>query len=252
LGHVGGLGVVTRALLTGTGLVVHARPDGPAIEAAAAAGATLVSLVPTVLARCDTSGFRVVLLGGASPPATLPTNVVTTWGMTETFGGVVYDRRPLEGVELAVRDDELLVRSPTLAAQWRDGTQITDADGWLRTGDAASLDVDDNLHVHGRLAEVIVTGGEKVWPAQVERTLCEHPEVADAVVVGRPDDEWGARVHAVVIAADPGHPPTLAALRQHVSATLPPWCAPRSLDIVAELPRLPSGKPDRKALRAGR
>ena len=91
LGHIGGLAVVSRALVTGTPCTVLERFDAAAVEAQARLGATLVSLVATALGRTDASGFRVVLLGGAAPPARLPANVVTTYGMTETGSGVVYD-----------------------------------------------------------------------------------------------------------------------------------------------------------------
>ena len=103
LSHVGGLGVVTRSVITGTPLVVHERFDARRVELEAAAhGVTLVSLVAAALARVDASLFRTVLLGGAAPPAGLPANVVTTYGMTETCGGVVYDGVPLDGIEVAV------------------------------------------------------------------------------------------------------------------------------------------------------
>jgi len=75
--------------------------------------------------------------------------------------------------------------------------------------------------------------------------------VADAVVVGRPDPEWGQRVTAVVVPADPTHPPTLAEIREWVSAHLPRYAAPRELDLRAELPLLPSGKPDVRQLSQG-
>src|SRR6266480_3413013 len=102
LAHVGGLSVVLRAIATGTRLVVHPSFDGGAVEQAAAEGVTLVSLVTTALQRIDASLFRVIVLGGAAPPAALPPNVVTTYGMTETGSGIVYDGMPLDGVEVSV------------------------------------------------------------------------------------------------------------------------------------------------------
>ena len=95
LAHIGGLSVVTRSLVTGTPCTVLDRFDATAVEAEARRGATLVSLVATALGRCDASGYRAVLLGGAAPPTALPANVVTTYGMTETGSGCVYDGRPL-------------------------------------------------------------------------------------------------------------------------------------------------------------
>lgn len=242
LAHVGGLSVVTRALHTGTPLTVLPAPDPAAVQAAARGGATLVSLVATALARLDPSGFRAIVLGGAAPPVELPANVHTTWGMTETGSGVVYDRLPLDGVELRVVEDELHVRGPMLARAYRDGTPTVDDDGWLRTGDAASLEADGRLRVAGRIGDVIVTGGEKVWPDPVEAALRAAPGVAEVAVAGRPDPEWGQAVVAWVVPADRTAPPALAELREAVKATLPPWAAPRRLVIVDALPRTALGK----------
>ncbi len=242
LHHVGGLGVVTRALRTRTPLEVLDHPSAEAIEAAGRAGATLVSLVPTLLARLDPTAFRVVLVGGAAPPASRPANVVVTWGLTETFGGVVYDGRPLTGVEVRAEAGELLVRTPTAARAWRDGTPVADTDGWMRTGDGGHIDEDGSVHVTGRLAEVIRTGGEMVWPQRLEAVLAAHPAIAEVAVLGLDDPAWGQRVHAVVVAAEPGAPPTLDALRDHVAALLPRFWAPRSMQLVASLPRTALGK----------
>ena len=100
LAHVGGLAVVVRALLTDTPVEVHDGFEATAVEAAAQQGATLTSLVPTALARIDPSAFRAILLGGSAMPAQRPPNTVATYGMTETFSGVVYEGWPLDGVEL--------------------------------------------------------------------------------------------------------------------------------------------------------
>lgn len=243
LAHVGGLSVVTRALLTGTAVTMLERPDPPAVEAAArTGGATLVSLVATALARTDTSAYRAVVLGGAAPPARLPANVRTTWGMTETGSGVVYDRRPLDGVSLRVQAGELHVRGPMLARGYRDGRPTVGDDGWLRTGDAASIDGDGLLHVAGRMGDVIVTGGEKVWPDPVEAVLRGVAGVGEVAVAGRPDPEWGSVVVAWVVPADPAAPPSLEALRAAVKDALAPWAAPRRLVLVDALPRTALGK----------
>lgn len=249
LAHVGGLSVVTRALLTGTPVVLLERPHPAAVEAAARTGAaTLVSLVATALARTDTSAYRAVVLGGAAPPARLPANVHTTWGMTETGSGVVYDRRPLDGVELRVEDGELHVRGPMLARRYRDGGATVDTDGWLRTGDAATIDHVGLLHVVGRMGDVIVTGGEKVWPDPVEAVLRGVGGVAEAAVAGRPDPEWGSAVVAWVVPDDPADPPSLEALRAAVKEALAPWAAPRRLVLVDALPRTALGKVRRRDL----
>jgi O-succinylbenzoic acid--CoA ligase len=238
LAHVGGLSVVTRALLTGTPLTFDPYD--------ARHPATLVSLVGTQLARIDVRRFRAVLLGGSAPPADRPANCIATYGMTETGSGVVYDGLPLDGVEVRVQDGsgELLVRGPMLLRAYRDGTDPRDATGWFPTGDAGGVDADGIVHVDGRIAEVIVTGGEKVWPEPVERVLASVSGVADVAVAGRPDAEWGERVVAFVVPeADPPDPDLLlGALRDAVKAELPPWCAPKELVLVAALPRTALGK----------
>ena len=251
LAHVGGLSVVTRALATDTPLTVHEGFDAEAVVAAARDGATLVSLVPAVLRRLDPTLFRTIVLGGSAMPAGLPPNAVTTYGMTETGSGVVYDGVPLDGVEVRVVDGEIHLRCPMLLRAYRDGTDPRDPDGWFATGDAGGWDpAAGRLRVDGRVGDVIVTGGEKVWPTAVERVLDTSPEVADVAVVGRPDPEWGQRVVAVVVPRDPARPPALASLREAVKAALPAYAAPRELQLVDALPRTGVGKVARADLLA--
>lgn len=248
LSHVGGLSVVTRALITGTPLTVHDGFDALEAAEAARAGCTLTSLVPTALARLDPSLFRRILVGGQAPPADRPKHVIATYGMTETGSGVVYDGVPLDGVEVRVgADGEIHLRGPMLLRTYRDGHDPKDPDGWLPTGDLGEM-VDGQLRVFGRRGDLIITGGENVWPTAVERVLTSHPDVAEVAIVGRPDDEWGQRVVAVVVARDPSAPPALAALRDHVKASLPGYAAPRELELVAGLPRTASGKVRRDEL----
>ncbi len=210
-----------------------------------------MSLVPTAVRRVDPALFRTVVLGGSAMPADLPPNAVTTYGMTETGSGVVYDGVPLDGVEVAVVDGEVRLRCPMLLRAYRDGTDPRDPDGWFRTGDAGGWDEGTGrLRVHGRIGDVIVTGGEKVWPAAVERVLTAHPGVAEVAVVGVADPAWGARVVAVVVPRDPARPPALAAVRDAVKAELPAYAAPRELMIVAALPRTGLGKIARAELAA--
>jgi O-succinylbenzoic acid--CoA ligase len=238
LSHVGGLSVVTRALHGGTRLTVH-RAFDPA--AAVASGATLVSLVATALGRLDPTAFRTIVLGGAAPPASLPPNVVTTYGLTETGSGIAYDGRPLDGVELRVAaDGEIHVRGPMLLRAYRDGTQPLRDGGWLATGDIGSWDHDGRLVVAGRRGELIVTGGENVWPEPVEAVLRDHDKVQDVAVAGVADAEWGQAVTAYVVPR--ADPPTLEELRDAVKAHLAPYCAPRQLVIVPEIPRTALGK----------
>ena len=261
LGHIGGLSVVTRAVLTATPVEVLPAFDAPVVEGFGRRGrATHVSLVPTALGRIDPSVFTRIVLGGAAPPEVLPGNVVTTYGMTETGSGVVYDGRPIEGVEVAISsgadggsDGEILLRCPMQLRSYRDGSVPTVAGpdrrgGWLATGDAGHLDEAGRLVVHGRLAEVVVTGAEKVWPTSVEAVLASHQGVAEVAVWKRPDPEWGERVVAWVVATDPAHPPTLDELADLVGDRLARWAAPKELVLVDVLPRTASGKVRRTAL----
>jgi O-succinylbenzoic acid--CoA ligase len=254
LAHIGGLSVVTRSLVTGTPCTVLPEFDAAGVEHLAAEGATLVSLVATALQRTDASGYRTVLLGGAAPPEALPGNVVTTYGMTETGSGIVYDGMALDGVELRIgdgttgQDGEILVRGPMVLRCYRDGTDPRLKGGWLPTGDSGRLEADGSLAVFGRIAEVIVSGGEKVWPAPVERVLAGHPDVDQVAVWKRSDPEWGERVVAWVVPTDRALPPDLGELRDMVIAELSPWDAPRQMVVVDGLPRTPSGKVRRSEL----
>lgn len=246
--HAAGLGVVNRALRTGTALVVHPGFDPAAI---AASGATLTAMVPTMLVRIQPAAFRLIVLGGMGIPEDRPPNTVATYGLTETMGGVVYDRRPLPGVEARIGEGEVIeVRSPTSLRCYRteEGEHDPkDPHGWLRTGDVGAISADGLLTVHGRADDVILTGGEKVWPERVEAVLRRLPGVAEVAVVGVPDPEWGQQVVAVVEVVPGAAAPPLAAAREAVKEVLPLWCAPRTLEVVPRLPRTPSGKVRRRA-----
>ncbi len=233
LAHAGGLGVVTRALLMGTALTFDLDDEL----------ATLASMVPTQLERLDVSRFRAVLVGGSADWRERPANVVHTYGLTETGGGVVYDGVALADVDIRIGvDGEIHVRGPILLRGYRDGTNPRDAEGWLPTRDAGHWDGQGRLVVDGRLDDAIVTGGENVWPATVEALLRAHGAIADVVVMGRPDPEWGQRVVAVVVAADPSAPPSLDELRAWVKERAGPWAAPRELELTDDLPRTALGK----------
>ena len=267
LSHVGGFSVITRALCTGARLEVHARADAAAIDDAARRGATHVSLVPTLLGRVDVARWRTILLGGSAIPADRPANTVATYGMTETMGGIVYDGRCLSGVEVRIAElagpgpggrpataapgtvGTVELRSPTLLRTYRDGTDPVGADGWYSTGDLGRLDpVTRLLSVHGRADDLIITGGEKVWPEPVEAVLRTDRRVRDVAVVGRPDPEWGHRVVAVVVPTDADDPPTLQGLRDLVATELPRAAAPKELELVDSLPRTRLGKIRRSLL----
>jgi O-succinylbenzoic acid--CoA ligase len=246
LAHVGGLSVITRSLVTGTPVEVHPRFEVEAVARANRDGATLVSLVATALARLGerAAGFRKVLLGGGPPPPAPPPNAVATYGMTETGSGIVYDGYPLEGVELRISPGgEVEVRGPMLFRGYRDGTDPRRPDGWFATGDAGALDASGRLTLHGRCSDLVISGGENVWPAVVEQVVGRHPSVGDVAVAGRPDPDWGERVVAIVVtAAGADRPPALEELRDLVKAELGPWSAPRELLLVDALPRSAGGK----------
>jgi O-succinylbenzoic acid--CoA ligase len=258
LAHVGGLSVVTRAMVTGTPVEIQPRfsPSG-AREAATERGATLVSLVPAALGRLGADGaavFRVVVLGGQQPPAELPGNTVTTYGMTETGSGVVYDGLALDGVEVRLVGDEVQLRCPMLLRCYRDGSDPKTPEGWYPTGDAGELGADGRLFIKGRLDDVVISGGENIWPAQVESVIGAHPAVSEVAVAGAADPEWGTRVVAYIVASDTHRSVEVASLlselRELVKGELASFAAPRELVLVTSLPRSPIGKVNRTALEA--
>lgn len=254
LAHLGGLGVVIRSLLSDTPVDVVDGFDPDAVAAApATVGSTLVSLVPTAMARTSVSGYRKVLVGGAADLGAQPANVVRTYGLTETGGGVVYDGLALDGCEVRVGEDaEVSLRGPMLARGYRqrDGqvTALVDDEGWFATGDRGAW-VSGRLVIHGRTDDMIVTGGENVWPDPVEAVIATHRSVAEVAVVGRADPEWGERVVAIIVPTDPKEPPSLEVLRAMVKESMPPWCAPRELVVAQSLPRTALGKVRRRDLR---
>jgi O-succinylbenzoic acid--CoA ligase len=208
-----------------------------------------VALVPTALARVEAGLFRTVLLGGSAPPRWLPENVVTTYGMTETGSGVVYDGRTLDGVDVRVVEGEIMLRGPMLLRCYRDGNDPKTSDGWLPTGDAGTVQPDGRIAVLGRMSDLVITGGENVWPHAVEAAIAAHPSVSEVAVGGRPDPEWGDRVVAWVVPTNPAEPPDLASLRTFVADQLPAYAAPRELVLVGRLPRSAIGKVARQELR---
>ena len=259
LDHVAGLMILVRSRLAGTDPVVLERFEPGAVDAA---DAHVVSLVPTMLERLLAAGadlrrWRWILLGGAAVHPSLleragdaGAGIVRTYGMTETCGGVVYDGLPLDGVRVHVRPDGIVrLHTPTVMEGYRFDAAATAAamdGGWFVTGDLGEW-TGERLRVTGRADDVIVTGGEKVSPDEVESLLATHPSVAEVAVAGREDDEWGQLVVAYVVPTE-GARPTLAELRAHVAAVAPAYKAPKEVVIVGEIPRLPSGKVSRSSL----
>jgi o-succinylbenzoate---CoA ligase len=202
----------------------------------------------------DLRRFRTVLVGGgplaperAAEARAAGVRLVQSYGMTETCGGCVYDGRPLSGVEVAVDPDgRIRLRGPMVATGLLDPDPADAArftpDGWFVTDDHGRFADDGLLEVLGRTDHVINTGGVKVDPTAVETLLRADPQVADVVVVGVPDPEWGERVRAVVVAADPAAPPTLETLRARVMTGLPASHAPRELQLADRIMRDGLGK----------
>ena len=259
--HIGGLLVLERHLLLGAPITFRRRVSRSVI--ARLGDARFTSLVPTQLTRllgagADLGRFRAILVGGSGVDAELVHRVadagvrmVPTYGMTETCGGVVYAGRPLAGVEVrAARWGELLVRGPTLMRGYRldpsASVEVFEPGGWLRTGDGGDVDDDGTVRVLGRLSGVIVSGGEKIWPAEVEEALSSHPEVAAVLVSGSSDREWGQRVIARVVPRRRATPPTLESLRDHAAETIARHKLPRELIIVERLDRTSLGKIQRR------
>jgi O-succinylbenzoic acid--CoA ligase len=256
--HVGGLSIPIRSSIYATTAVVPGRFDTAAVLAALSdpeARITLVSLVPTMLARLLDAGLRdpptlrwALLGGGPIAPALLErargagVPVATTYGMTEACSQIATHGWPLAGVELRVAaDGELLVRGPNVSHGALAG------DGWLHTGDLGALDERGRLEITGRKADTIVTGGENVAPAEVEAALLEHPAVADAGVFSRLDEEWGESLVAVVVLRD-GVAVEAGELRAFCAERLASFKVPKAIEFSERLPRTESGKLLRREL----
>jgi long-chain acyl-CoA synthetase len=205
------------------------------------------------------------------------------YGMTETTGAITslafedHDPegprrgllrsagKPLDSVEIRIVDPdtgkvvedgqvgELQTRSPyNMVGYWRkpDETASTiDREGWLRTGDAGYFDADGYLYLHDRIKDMIVSGGENIYPAEVENVLLSHPAVVDAAVIGVPDPRWGETVKAVLVLA-PDAEVDEADVIAHCRANLAHYKCPTSVDTTNALPRNPSGKILKRELRA--
>lgn len=244
--HIGGFSVLLRSIITNTPVITTPQFSVETYNDAADHGATLVSLVPTALARVDADRYRTIVLGGSRPPENLPDNCVTTYGMTETGSGVFYNRCPLPGVDVDIRDGVIYLRAPMMMRGYRNAETAIDPDGWFRTGDLGSFE-NNLITVFGREGDLIITGGENVWPETVEERLRQHPNITDVCVAGVSDNEWGQVVTAWVVPKD-STCPTLDDIRGFVKETLPAHCAPKALIYVPEIPRTALGKPRRSEL----
>jgi fatty-acyl-CoA synthase len=238
--------------------------------------------------RVDYSRLKYILYGAAPIPLDLlrqcikmfGAQFIQAYGMTETTGTISmlppedHDPegnarmrsagKPLPGVEIKILGGdghevpmgevgEVVTRSSNnMLGYWNlpDATATTmSGDGWIRTGDAGYLDADGYLFIHDRVKDMIITGGENVYPAEVESAIFGHPAVQEVAVIGIPDDTWGESVKAVVV-AKPGMTVDAADIIAWARGRIAAFKAPRSVDVIAALPRNASGKILRKDLRA--
>ncbi|WP_460523700.1 AMP-binding protein [Flindersiella endophytica] len=272
--RVAGLQILVRSLVAGTS-PVHLDGLGEfaaATERLAGAGRRYTSLVPVQLSRLLDAGvaavdalrsYDAVLLGGAASSAALleralaaSVRVVTTYGMTETSGGCVYDGVPLDGVRIELgADGRVRIGGPVVFSGYLGRPDLTKealADGFHVTQDLGRLTPDGRLEIVGRVDDTVISGGVNVPLQAVEAALAGLPGVAEAAAAGQPDPEWGARVVAYLVLRPGAEAPSLEAVRAQVAATHPRAYAPKEVHIVAALPLLPSGKLDRAALGQGR
>jgi O-succinylbenzoic acid--CoA ligase len=269
LSHVGGLSILLRSAIYGTTAVVHERFEADrALRALEREEVTLVSLVATTLARLLDAGLReppalrCALTGGGPVPPSLRERaqragvpVSLTYGLTETCSqattlpaAALEDPAHTAGPPLfctrlrIAQDGEIMVAGPTVAPS----AQLEQ--GWLATGDLGRLDDRGWLRVVGRKTDTIVSGGENVAPAEVEAVLEAHPQVLEAAVVARPDEQWGEALAAIVVHA-PGAALDRAALLEHCRRHLAAYKIPKDLRTTEEpLPRTASGKLLRREL----
>ena len=269
--HVGGMLVLLRGELGDLRVVAHERFDPERLMREAPPGAG-VSLVPTMLrrlvrARAELGRLGTLLVGGGRPR---PRPAGRRRGPRRPARLDLRAHRELRGSRLRRRaasrhadaDRSGRDRRQSRAASscvgrrscegYRGDPAATgaafDVRGWLRTGDAGTIDDDGRLVVRGRLDDAIRTGGETVWPDEVERALVDHPKVDEVAVAARPHRTWGQQVVAFVVPRRIDEPPTLEELREHASRTIARHKGPRDLVLLPVLPRTPSGKIRRVAL----
>jgi long-chain acyl-CoA synthetase len=216
-------------------------------------------------------GLRLPMSGGEALPATyregyrqrFGREVLEGYGLTETSPVLSVNRpednrpgtvgRPLSGIEvrLAGHDNEIQVRGPSIMKGYHnrpdENANAFTADGWFRTGDMGRLDADGYLSITGRIKELIIRGGEKIMPREVEDILGQYPGVQEAAVIGEPDGDRGEAVIAFVVPGDA--PPSPEALREHCRSHLAEFKVPRRITVARDLPRGPTGKLLKRALR---
>ncbi len=269
--YVAGVQVIARSLVAGhEPQVVEGLDFAGALDGLAGGrdAALFTSLVPTQLHRLLESPEQVealrelhtILLGGGPIDPALRSRaeaaglrIVATYGASETAGGCVYDGVPLDGVAVAIgTDGRLRIGGPTVFDGYLDDPELTAqtlVDGWYVTSDVGRLDDDGRLHVLGRIDDVVISGGVNVALPVVAARLREHPDVEQVEVLGVPDEEWGTKVVAFVVAGTETRALRTDALRDWVAEAHPRAWAPRQVVMLAELPLLPNGKVDRTQLK---
>ncbi len=234
----------------------------------------------------DFSSLELIVYGASPAPLDLLRNALKVfgcglaqvYGLTETTGAVTYlppedhgehaiERmkscgKAMSGVELKIVDaegkalgpgevGEVVCRTPqVMRGYWNlpDATRRSIRDGWFHTGDAGYLDKDGYLYIYDRVKDMIVSGGENIYPAEVESALFGHPAVADVAVIGVPDPQWGEAVKAIVV-KKPGAQMSTGELIDYARERIAGYKVPRSVDFVETLPRNPSGKILKRELR---
>lgn len=250
--------------------------------------AVLLFLVQTPgVQETDFSSLKLIAYGASPIPldllrtsiATFKCDFAQVYGLTETTGAVTYlppeDHdpngnqrmrscgRPMGGVELRVIDGngndlppgevgEIIVKTPqNMLGYWNLPEETAKAirGDWFYTGDAGYLDSDGYLYIHDRVKDMIVSGGENVYPAEVESALFGHPAIADVAVIGVPDQRWGEAVKAIVV-RKPGAECTADDIIAFARERIAGYKVPKSVDFADSLPRNPSGKILKRELRA--
>ncbi|MEM8609944.1 MAG: AMP-binding protein [Myxococcota bacterium] len=270
--HVGGLSILTRSLIARR-TVVLAEPSWTASTLAEHLrdyDVTLLSLVPTMLSRlldadewAPPPTLRAVLVGGA--PLAKPLRrraverglpILTTYGCTEACSQVSTQRltevgtegsgAPLAGTRVRIVDGEVQVTGESLMDGYVgvESSESWTADGWFRTRDAGAFAPDGQLHVSGRLDDLIVTGGENVAPAEVEAVIATVPGVEAACVFAVPHHDWGQEVVAAIVASDPGS--VGSGLVEALSSGLASFKRPKRVAWVQQIPLNRIGKVDRQ------
>ena len=261
--HTGGLGIAIRCRLANATMLLHERFDAHAVARELQGGATHASLVANTLARvldvCDEfpPGVKAILVGGGPVPqplldrarkAGLP--VLHTYGLTETASMATCERLgdadgttagpPIPGMQVRVIKGEIEVRGASVMRGYLGAEPVR---GWFSTGDLGELDARGRLIVHARRTDLIVSGGENVYPAEVEAALLAHPLVREAAVLPAPDARWG-QVGVAYVSTTAAESDLRAFLRDRIAK----FKVPARFVVVAELPRNAAGKVDRSRL----